>query len=61
MLCYRRNEEGDPAHGDEHGGGEVDREDEGPQRPRQLDLEPVHAVVTCQQNRVSYPFFTLLY
>ena len=46
MLCYRGNEEGDPAHGDEHGGGEVDREDEGAQRPRQLDLEPVHAVVT---------------
>ena len=46
MTCYRGNEEGDPAHGDEHGGGEVDREDEGAQRPRQLDLEPVHAVVT---------------
>ena len=45
-MCYRRYEEGDPAHGDEHGGGEVDAEYEGPQRPRQLDLEPVHAVVT---------------
>lgn len=41
------HEEGDPGHHDEHGGGEVDRENEGPQRPRQQDLEAVGAVVTC--------------
>ena len=40
------NEEGDPAHHDEHGGGQVHRQQEGAQRPRELDLEPVHAVVT---------------
>ena len=36
------DEEGDPGHGDEHGGGQVDGEDEGAERPRELHLESVH-------------------
>ena len=31
VWIYRGNEEGDPAHHDKHGGGEVDGEDEGAQ------------------------------
>ena len=31
MYIYRRDKEGDPAHHDKHGGGEVDGEDEGAQ------------------------------
>ena len=36
------DEEGDPGHGDEHGGGQVDGEDEGSQRARELHLESVN-------------------
>ena len=41
----RGDKEGDPAHHDEHGAGEVDGEDEGAEWPGQADLKPVHAVV----------------
>ena len=40
-----RDEEGDPGHGDEHGGGQVDGEDEGAEGPRQLHLEAIDRVV----------------
>ena len=53
MLCYRGNEEGDPAHGDEHGGGEVDAEDVGSDGPGQLYLEAVHAVVAWRERSCS--------
>ena len=42
---HRWDKEGDPAHHDEHGAGEVDGEDEGAEWPGQADLKPVHAVV----------------
>jgi len=35
MTTYRGYEEGDPAHHDKHGRGEVDGEDEGAQGPAQ--------------------------
>ena len=41
-------DEGDPAHGDEHGGGKVDAKNVWSDGPCQLDLKPVHAVVACQ-------------
>ena len=53
MTCYRGNEEGDPAHGDEHGGGEVDAEDVGSDGPGQLYLEAVHAVVAWRERSCS--------
>ena len=43
---YRGDEERDPAHHDEHGGGQVDGEDEGAQGSRQTDLKSIGAVVT---------------
>ena len=46
---YRGDEERDPAHHDEHGGGQVDGEDEGAQGPRQTDLKSIGAVVTCKR------------
>ena len=42
------DEEGDPGHGDEHGGGKVDGEDEGTQGARKLHLKAVHRVVACK-------------
>ena len=42
------DEEGDPGHGDEHGGGKVDGEDEGTQGARKLHLKTVHRVVACK-------------
>ena len=48
------DEEGDPGHGDEHGGGQVDGEDEGTQRTRELHLKSVHRVVACK--KTSYLF-----
>ena len=46
---HRGDEERDPAHHDEHGGGQVDGEDEGAQGPRQTDLKSIGAVVTCKR------------
>ena len=43
---YRGDKERDPAHHDEHGGGQVDGEDEGAKGPRQTDLKSIGAVVT---------------
>ena len=45
IECY-------PAHGDEHGGGEVDGEDVGTQHAGQHDLHPVDAVVLCNNRTV---------
>ena len=36
------DEEGDPRHGDEHGGGKVDGEDEGAKGTRKLHLKSIH-------------------
>ena len=44
----RWHKEGDPAHHDEHGGGEVDGEDEGTQGATEQDLKPVRTVVACK-------------
>ena len=46
IECY-------PAHGDEHGGGEVDGEDVRAEHAGQDDLHPVDAVVLCNNKRVS--------
>ena len=43
---HGRNEEGDPAHDDEHGGGKVDGENKRAEGPGELYLEPIGAVVT---------------
>ena len=40
--------EGDPAHDDEHGGGQVDAEDVGTDGSGQFDLKAVDTVVTFQ-------------
>ena len=45
FSAHRWHEEADPGHHDEHGGGEVDREDEGAEGPREEDLEAVGRVV----------------
>ena len=55
VWIYRWNEEGDPAHHDKHGGGEVDGEDEGAQRPAQQNLKPVRTVVACISLDISTP------
>ena len=54
-YIYRRDKEGDPAHHDKHGGGEVDGEDEGAQRPAQQNLKPVRTVVACISLDISTP------
>ena len=52
IECY-------PAHGDEHGGGEVNGEDVGAQHAGQDDLHPVDAVVLCNNRRVASSFFAI--
>ena len=52
IECY-------PAHGDEHGGGEVDGEDVGAQHAGQHDLHPVDAVVLCNNRTVCSSFFAI--
>ena len=49
---YRWDKEGDPAHHDEHGGGEVDGEDERAQRSAEQNLKPVRTVVACKVDNV---------
>ena len=43
--AHRWDEEGDPAHHDKHGGGEVDEEDEGAEWSAEKNLKPVSTVV----------------
>ena len=43
-----------PGHGHEHGGGQVDGEDEGAQGAGDLDLEPIDRVVTWSKIRECF-------
>ena len=49
---HRWHKEGDPAHHDKHGGGEVDGEDEGTQGATEQDLKTVRTVVACKVDNV---------
>ena len=49
---HRWDKEGDPAHHDKHGGGEVDGEDEGTQGATEQDLKTVRTVVACKVDNV---------
>ena len=42
---HRWDKEGNPAHHDKHGGGEVDGEDEGSEGSAEKNLKPVSTVV----------------
>ena len=58
LFTYGWNEEWDPGHHDEHGWGEVHRQDEGSKRSREVDLEPINTVVTL---RKEWMFFSKNY
>ena len=49
---HRWHKEGDPAHHDKHGRGEVDGEDEGTQGATEQDLKTVRTVVACKVDNV---------
>ena len=50
---HRWDKEGNPAHHDKHGGGEVDGEDEGAEGSAEKNLKPVSTVVAWVKRSVG--------